>query len=149
MRNIINKYGVAIVALAILTAGVVWFFTRPRVEQAPVVKAFFMDVETGEVTVRPITDMPPLENAAGKKTIVRAVMMSTDGGQTKKVAYLMKGIEPGAVGQDELPPGATDMLVRLPEPKSKWVRASTVEGAAVMSHNPFGEGTAAEVVMPE
>lgn len=149
MRNIINKFGVAIVAVALMTAGLVWFFTRPKVEKAPEVKAFFMDVETGEVTVRPITDTPPLENAAGKKTIVRAVFLTADGGQTKKLAYLMKAPEARAVGQDELPPGATDMLVRLPEPKSKWVRASSLEGAAVISHNPYGEGTATEVVMPE
>jgi hypothetical protein len=134
MREFFNRYGVAVVVVVLLIAGAVyWFYGRGAPEaEASGVKAFYIDEETGEESVRPVTDVPPLAGKGGKDTVVVAAKYSCDGGKTSQVGYLMKYTPEGKAALEEVYKAGKDessininmmqqVLVRLPGKDGQWV----------------------------
>jgi hypothetical protein len=140
MRPFLDKYGVYLVAVAFVVAGIVWFFFG-RGGHLPQ-SAFFIDEDTGQESVRPVTDIPPLIGAKGNPSLVKVYKYSTDGGKTVHVGYYLKFTPEMKAKMEELQqhpdpnsqlqPGSA-MLVRKPESGPPgWVKISSSEGQKIV-----------------
>ncbi|MCL2645722.1 MAG: hypothetical protein FWD61_01810 [Phycisphaerales bacterium] len=140
MREWINKYAVYIIVVALAIA-VVSYLRSGRQSKSQFLPeytlAWYVDEETNEESVRPISELPPLPGKSGKLTVVRAIKVTYDDGQTSQTVYLEK-FTPEA--QERLSKLAVDdiqrdtffgKLVRLPEPGSHWVPADSSEGTQI------------------
>ena len=148
--------GAAMVVLIIACITHVALFLRP--EKSPANSGiYFADEETGEFSVQSLTAIPPLNNAAGRPTLVRACLYSTDGGKTKTVAYYAKYSDE-AKAMMEASAGdpskystrlfQTGHLVRKPEPGSPWVSADSDAGRRILSSIPTGDNVTPCSVVP-
>lgn len=147
MGDLMRKYGLYIGGGLLLLAIVILLVQlRGGSSGGPVGdagKAFFVDEETGEQSVGAATDVPPLNNKAGKPTLVKGVFVTADGGSTKRLAYLMKytpeakaAIEKAHQEKKLEDVMTSDLvsegtLVRLPDKGAPWVKMSSREGAAI------------------
>jgi hypothetical protein len=148
-----NQYGIVIVIVAaVLAVGMWWMWGKGKgAPAASGVKAYYVDEDTGEESVRPETDIPPLKGKNGKDSVVWEMKYSCDGGKTSKVGYYMKYTPEGkqaledahAAGKDESSININMMeqlLVRLPESGSPWVPKHTALGMRITENGQCGPG---------
>lgn len=141
MRDFLNKYGYYVLGVVIIVAGLlVWSnlmgARRPRPASD---KAFYVDEETGEESVRPMTEHPPLPNANGKLTIVEASKFKW-GKEGIKTLYLFKYSDRAKELLENSPEQASayameidrGKLYRSPEPGSPWYPVDTPEARALL-----------------
>jgi hypothetical protein len=142
LRNTVNQHPVVfgivlgLVLLAVFLRYYLW--SRPPGRVVPLaVNAYYVDEATGQESVQPANLVPPLPGADGKPTVVRAVFLSTDGGQTRYAAYYEKFTPEAKQMQETLSPErqkqlwqAIDVgdLVRSPVAGSPWVWVHAKEG---------------------
>ena len=127
------------VAILIAAAAIIIYFNRGH-GRSSIASYYFIDEETGEESVRPVSDIPPLPGKSGKPTVVREYKYSLDGGSTVKVGYYLK-FDDGAkkkledlVAQGKNPneiDTTSGQLVRSPDPGSKWVSIGSGEGQTI------------------
>jgi hypothetical protein len=146
MREFINRYGVYIIAGAVVvTVLSFWFFRPLSGPRSAATKAYYVDEETGEKSEQPIGSIPPLMGKSGKPTLVRVVMVSCQSNgknaQEKfyqryapqahaKIMELQGTSDPDRLMElDDLKARAEQ--VRLPAPGSKWVLATSEEGQKI------------------
>ncbi|MGN6368287.1 MAG: hypothetical protein ACTHN5_08520 [Phycisphaerae bacterium] len=155
MSKVMKRYGMPAVALLILaTAAGAFVMNWPRSPKV-LTSAYFVDEATGEETVRPMSDIPPLKGAGGGETVVREFKYTEDGRATVKVAYYIKYTPEtqaklqGMKTQEERDQyDATEgTLVRSPAPGSKWVEWGSPEGQEITTIHP-GEGKDFAAVFP-
>jgi len=158
MREWLNKFGVYVVGGALVVA-VILYFVMGSSAKAPSsndVKAFYLDEETGEESLHPVSQVPPLIGKSGKPTVVQAIKYSCDGGKTKKIAYLRKYTPEAKEALDrayatQTNPGINaraNELVRLPEKGNEWYPVQSNEGATVTTNFPNTEGGTPVIVQP-
>src|SRR5580704_8056215 len=90
MREFINKHGTVIGAALLVAAALVIYFFYLRKGSGPTNLAYYIDEETGEESIHPRTDLPPLIGKSGRPTVVEEFKFTCDGGSTVKVAYYFK-----------------------------------------------------------
>jgi hypothetical protein len=163
MREFINKYGAATVGVLFVLVIVAFWFRSCRKEafnQNPRM-AFYIDEETGEESVAPINQHPPLMGKAGKPTVVLAVKCTLDG-KTLQTLYLVKYSEQALQAIKTLPPREPNdptldprgvilergKLVRRPAQGSPWVPALSPEGAQIRELPKTASGEVASPVTP-
>jgi len=158
MRQFINKYGAVIVTVIVVLAGLsYWLFgTTSRNPAGNTGMAFFVDEETGDESIHPIGDLPPLPGKSGKPTVVRAMKYSCDGGKNSKTRYLVK-FTPEAqsrlktMAQDDVNRPdvmARGEMVRSPEKGSSWYPATSTEGAQLRTLPDCPSGQTMVLVTP-
>ena len=111
-------------------------------------EVYFINEETGDLVLQSLTAVPPLPDAHGNPTLVRAVLYSLDGGKTKTAAYYEKYSDKA---KQMLQAAATDpdsydtrvmekgRLVRLPEKGAPWIPAESAEGRKILARLPEGD----------
>jgi hypothetical protein len=157
MRRFIARFGYYILAaiglIVLLVVSLFWFQENPHIQP----NAFYVDEETSEELVRPVTEIPPLIGKSGKPTLVRATKISCDGGKTSRIAFL-ESFTPEAQAQlKTLPPESTQRIdvirrgaiIRLPEPGSPWVLDSSSEGQRIRENVSCPSGATPTLVLPE
>jgi len=100
--------------------------------------AYYQDEETGEVTIRPANEIPPLLGRSGRPTVVRVVYLTASTVDKKFVGYFEKFTDeararqtPTAAGNGAIslvPFTMAGILIRRPEAGSPWVGADSPEG---------------------
>jgi hypothetical protein len=137
MQEFLRKYGLPLAVVLLVVAGVAAYFAMRPKNVAGTQMAFYVDEETGQETVLPMAQFPPLLNASGKPTMVRVVKFSCDGGATVKVGYYEK-YAPEAkakLDKNDDPSGniaLKGLFVRSPEKDSPWVPQTSKAGEEVM-----------------
>jgi hypothetical protein len=142
LRQWIREHQAITLAITlILTAGAILYavlHTRARDEAT----FDFIDEETGQLSARPITAVPPLLGQSGKPTVVRAIYAGAQNSAGRKLLYLEK-YRPDAKtymeeyhrsstkGPPNVPHPETAVLVRLPEPGSPWVPRNSEAGQEI------------------
>ncbi len=153
-----NQKWLAIMVVIVL-AGILWWVWHSIQTPAPVSAAssyYFYDTSTRQVSVRPATELPPLKNAAGKRTVVRAVFITCTSCGNRQLGYLLKytaaarsakkyldnppgkGAPQNEIGQfaSEVPTlklqVANGTLIRLPKTGAHWVYAQSPQGTAII-----------------
>jgi hypothetical protein len=108
-------------------------------------KLYYYDEDSGETVIRTDKDIPPLLNAQGKRSLVRATYMTAGDSSQKTLVYLMKYTDEAKAALDEevRKKGFLDALtargyeggclIRKPAPGSPWVPASSAEGLAIVN----------------
>lgn len=104
----------------------------------------FVDEETGETSIRPADDIPPLIGSRGKPTLVRAIY---DWGPDKtRVLQCYQKYTPEAkaiveriirrknITADEMRAAQAGCLVRRPESGAPWVPRFSAEGEKIDPH---------------
>jgi hypothetical protein len=151
LTDLKERYGdrrsVAVGAVVIIIVALgfgVWAVRRPHV-RGPSGYVYVNEL-TGEFSVQPTDSIPPLLDASGQPTLVRAEVYTTGSSTEKKVAYYIKytpeakavlGGTKNAVA-DPQSILAHGMLVRLPTAGSPWVIANSREGMAIEASEPTG-----------
>ena len=90
MPELRGSAGIGIAAVLLIAAGGIFYYFGGHRGYHAINSSYFVDEETGEESVHPLTDIPPLIGKSGKSTLVREVKYSLDGGKTVKVAYYLK-----------------------------------------------------------
>jgi hypothetical protein len=158
VRELINKYGAYIAIGVIVVALVVaWFFTGTSAPPTgDLSQGFFIDEETGEESVHPITAIPPLMGKSGKPTVVRAYKFSCEGGKNPQTIYLQKYIPEAQERLKNMSPDDLDRdrvmsrgeLVRLPGKDKPWVRGTSTEAIPIRTLPDCPGGKAIVMVSP-
>jgi len=145
-RTSLNRHPVitGIVAGIVILAAVLYYYRADLFRPGRIVKqsphAYYIDEQTGEETVEPATAVPPLPNAEGKPTRVRAYFFSADGGKTRVAGYYEKYSAQAKTAIETLPPDQLDQqwqmidlghLVRRPAAGSPWVWVQSEEGQRI------------------
>ena len=113
-------------------------------------KVYFIDENTGDISVQPATAIPPLRDARGNPTLVRAYFYSCGGGTEKQPAYYEKYSEQARNAMEtagpELSPEAHQLIyngrrVRRPVPGSPWIPANSPEGRSITRPENCADGT--------
>ena len=141
MRAFLNKYGIYVVVVALVIVGLILFLTRSTTH-APG-SAFFIDEDSGQESVRAVTDIPPLPGAKGNPSIVKVYKYTTEGDKTVHVGYYIKFTPEMKQQMEELQrhpdPNSTlepgnGMLVRKPDGSPKdWYKVSSPEGQKIVT----------------
>jgi hypothetical protein len=138
--------GAVLVAVILACLAFAFPYVWPRGAN-PVLGTYYVNEETGELSIQPLHAIPPLPDAAGQPVLVRACLYTADGGKTKSAAYYEKYSDAvqamlAAGAQD---PGKYDdrlfksgRLVRLPEKGSPWVEADSDAGRKIIAGFPTG-----------
>lgn len=146
LRNFSENHKFAAIAvgavpLVLACVLVISHYTSPPEPDWP--KAYFIDEETGDVSVRLADEFPPLPGADGKPTVVRAIYVTFSTPENKALAYLEKytdqakaqlqkdkGENKGiALAQPQLLSG---LLVRRPDKGSPWLVAGSADAGKLM-----------------
>ncbi|MCL2640325.1 MAG: hypothetical protein FWD53_05725 [Phycisphaerales bacterium] len=139
MRQLINKYAYPIAGAVLVLVLLLVIFRgsnrKPDPEMSQHHKAFYIDEETGQESVRSAHELPPLLGKDGKFTLVRAYKFTADGGRTEKIVYLekysdqaiqeLKTSDDGGRKMDILDAGP---LIRLPGDGNEWVPRKSPAG---------------------
>jgi len=131
-----------VIALAVIIgAGILYLWSQLAPHP---LKCYFIDEVTGEVSVHPVTAVPPLANARGELTIVRATYFRSPDGTGRTLAYLRKNTPEANATVEAAPQGnlpaadpASEMVgvgyvIRLPAPGSPWVSPISAEGMRII-----------------
>ena len=155
MRNFINKFGIHLFIILLLTAGLlIWFYSRPRPKPGPNVnQAFYVDEETSEESVLSSDEIPPLPGKDGKLTVVRAMKFSCEGGKNPRTLYLLKYTPEAQAKLQSLladSPRRSDVitageLIRSPEPHSQWIPSISSQAEAIRTFPDCPSGQMVEV----
>ncbi len=155
------KVAMTVVVFALLAGFCVLIWMQSMPVTAPPMQGFFFDESTGQSVVRNSDAVPPLPNAAGELTIVRAYYFTCGGVDQKWVGYLGK-IDTAAQAQVAAdlaarrgkvsamnmgPPNSfrDHLLIRHPEKGSPWVHASSAEGQALIAGLKCPDGSASRI----
>lgn len=131
---------VLIVALFLAAGAVAYYFRAGGGFHKANVNGWFVDEESNEESVRPLTDIPPVAGKSGKFTVVREFKYSDDSGKTFKVAYWFKYTDAMKKKLEETIAAGKSMadietntgeLVRLPAAGSKWIPIGSAEGSTI------------------
>jgi hypothetical protein len=113
--------------------------------------AWFMDEQTGQLVVEPATAIPPLLNKDHQPTLVRAIFVTCTTDQDRRLAYLEKYTPEAQAAFADVRSGAqpltpaflfttqTGHMIRRPDAGSRWVRATSAEGVAILNGIKCGE----------
>jgi len=144
-------------ALVVLTLGFIIYQQLPTgLPDWP--PAYFIDEETGVVTIQNADLIPPLPGKDGNLTVVKAIYLTSGTDDKKFLAYYEKYTEEtrekvakaksSARGPLGILPGVREgMLVRSPSAGSPWVLASSPEGVKLMN-SIFKPGSGAPMLYP-
>jgi len=143
MRDVINKYAYPIAGVVLVFALLFAAFQCRGKSHAPEVakyfKAFFIDEETGEESVRSVNDYPPLMGKSGKRTVVRAYKFTNDGGKTVVIGYLEKYSDEAIEVLTTSKNAGHKMnilnagpLIRLPSANQEWVERNSPAGKELL-----------------
>jgi len=146
-NRIVGSAALVLVILAMLmyTVWSLGYFGRHASRDAATpTKAFFMDEETGEISVHPANEIPPLLGKSGKPTVVRAFFFTASTNAARKMVFLQRysleakqAMDASHNGQ-RLSPEEMSLVVRgpqvrAPEPNSPWHDLATLEGQAIVN----------------
>jgi hypothetical protein len=136
MHEFFRKYGPFVVGGILLFALLYYVFVARKAGESKLGNPnynFFVDEETGEESVHPNSELPPLIGASGKPTVVVAVKWACQDGSNVKTVYLQRYTPEAleklrAMGPDDL--NRSNVMtegeqLRDPSPGSSWVSASS------------------------
>ena len=160
MREFINSHGKIIAMVCVVVAGLIAFYllTRtslPKARENPSY-GFYVDETTQDVSVHPVTEIPPLQGKNGQPTVYRAFKFTCDNGKNVQVGYYMKyppdvQATLATMGDDDARRPKlveTAQLVRLPQAGSPWIKAQSEAGEQITQGPPCASGTL-RMVHPE
>jgi len=145
MQTFLHKYGIPLAVSLFVIAGVVmWINIKgPGSRHGRLDMGFFLDEETGEESVLPLDELPPLPGKSGNPTVVRAMkfgFQDKDGKRSdERTVYLYKFTQEAKEKLKDLPkddPQYHDLIfsgqfVRDPQPGSPWVPYNSSKGQEI------------------
>ncbi|MCL2645396.1 MAG: hypothetical protein FWD61_00150 [Phycisphaerales bacterium] len=145
MQTFLNKYGIyLVVVLFALVALVIWINAkRASSGTGRSNMGFFIDEETGEESVRSLSELPPLMGKSGRPTVVRAMKYgfadNSDKRSDERTVYLTKFTPEVQEALKTLPENDpkrpelffSGQLVRSPQPDSKWILLNNPASQAI------------------
>ena len=143
MRNIINKFGVPISIIVIVVAAVfTWLSHRTtRIDVGDPSLAYFFNEETGEESILPSDQIPPIPDPSGKGSLVIAAKFKGESDKAPKTYYLIKYTDEVRAKIESLPSDdvtrqnllSAAQLVRSPDHGSPWVSISDERADRIVS----------------
>lgn len=164
LRTFAQRHKRLAVVVAVLPLALAVYVATARhapPEAPPWPMAYYIDEETGEVSTRPASDVPPLPGKSGRPTIVRAIYLTASTVDQKFLAYYEKYTDAAKARQSQA--GTTDgkisvvpfdrnvFLIRRPEAGSPWVNAGSPEGMKLVDaiYNPRPGAPALRPCVPQ
>jgi hypothetical protein len=157
MRKFLNQYGAYVGVGVLVIAGFLLYALNHKPAAKLPQKGYFVDEDTGEESVRPLTEVPPLTGTGGKETVVRAYKYNCDKNGAAKVAYYFK-YTPEVKAKLQSLAGTAELgnydpsngeLVRLPEKGSPWIPFKSTEAQKVITNFDCPAGHDISMMVPE